>query len=250
MNKIELKSIHNLLGTKSLRIPSYQRPYKWNEKNIEELLSDIDIALGKKQESGNSNFRYRIGTILLHNNTEDKTLDVIDGQQRIVSFYLLQKYLIPTKTDFIDMKLEDNNTKFHLCKNYEVIKDWFSLKDNQYKNALVTAFSDLLEVVVITVEKQEEAFQLFDSQNSRGKALYPHDLLKAYHLREMNNDFFEMQRVVESWEEMDCSVKDKRNNNENKIEDLFDDYLFPIHNWSEKVKTRTFSTDDIDCYKG
>ena len=250
MNKIELKSIHNLLGTKSLRIPSYQRPYKWNEKNIEELLSDIDIALGKKQESGNSNFRYRIGTILLHNNTEDKTLDVIDGQQRIVSFYWLQKYLIPTKTDFIDMKLEDNNTKFHLCKNYEVIKDWFSLKDNQYKNALVTAFSDLLEVVVITVEKQEEAFQLFDSQNSRGKALYPHDLLKAYHLREMNNDFFEMQRVVESWEEMDCSVKDKRNNNENKIEDLFDDYLFPIHNWSEKVKTRTFSTDDIDCYKG
>lgn len=30
-----------------------------------------------------------------------------------------------------------------------------------------------------------EAFQFFDSQNARGKALYPHDLLKAYHLREM-----------------------------------------------------------------
>ena len=96
MNKIELKSIHNLLGTKSLRIPSYQRPYKWNEKNIEELLSDIDIALGKKQESGNSNFRYRIGTILLHNNTEDKTLDVIDGQQRITTLMILFNVLVKT----------------------------------------------------------------------------------------------------------------------------------------------------------
>lgn len=90
------------------------------------------------------------------------------------------------------MKLEDNNTKFHLCENYAVIKDWFSLQDDNYKKDILKSFDNLLEVVVITVEKQEEAFQLFDSQNSRGKALYPHDLLKAYHLREMNNDFFEM----------------------------------------------------------
>jgi len=250
LNEIKLQSIQNLLDTKNLRIPPYQRPYKWTKKNIEELLTDIDIALEKKKELRNKNFKYRIGTVLLHNNKEDKTLDVIDGQQRIVSFYLLQKYLNPKKTDFIDMKLEDNNTKFHLCKNYSVIKDWFSLKDIEYKKAILTAFVDLLEVVVITVEKQEEAFQLFDSQNARGKALYPHDLLKAYHLREMNNDLFEMQRVVESWEEMDRSLKSRKNKKENKIENLFDDYLFPILNWAEKEKTWTFSTDDIDSYKG
>lgn len=250
MNEIKLQSIQDLLNIKKLRIPPYQRPYKWTKKNIDELLTDIDVALEKQKELSNQNFKYRIGTVLLHNNIEDKTLDVIDGQQRIVSFYLLQKYLNPKKTDFIDMKLEDNNTKFHLCENYAVIKDWFSLQDIEYKNAILTAFDDLLEVVVITVEKQEEAFQLFDSQNSRGKALYPHDLLKAYHLREMNNDSFEMQRVVESWEEMDRSIKSRKNKKENKIEDLFDDYLFPILNWSEKEKTWTFSTDDIDSYKG
>ena len=250
MNEIKLQSIQSLLNTKKLRIPPYQRPYKWTKKNIEELLTDIDVALEKQKELSNPNFKYRIGTVLLHNNKEDKTLDVIDGQQRIVSFYLLQKYLNPKKTNFIDMKLEDNNTKFHLCENYGVIKDWFSLQDNQYNSSIIRAFEELLEVVVITVEKQEEAFQLFDSQNSRGKALFPHDLLKAYHLREMNNDYFEMQRVVESWEEMDRSIKNRKNKNENKIEDLFDDYLFPILNWSEKEKTWTFTTDDIDSYKG
>lgn len=166
----------------------------------------------------------------------------------LVSIFLLEKYLNPGKTNFIDMKLEDNNTKFHLCENYAVIKDWFSLQDDNYKKDILKSFDNLLEVVVITVGKQEEAFQLFDSQNSRGKALYPHDLLKAYHLREMNNDFFEMQCVVESWEDMDCSIK--KNKKKNKIEDLFVDYLFPIFNWSKKEKSWTFSTDDIDSYKG
>lgn len=50
-------------------------------------------------------------------------------------------------------------------------------------------------MVVITVDKISEAFQLFDSQNTRGRALYPHDLLKAYHLREIH-DKYEMQHAV------------------------------------------------------
>ena len=49
------------------------------------------------------------------------------------------------------------------------------------------AIRDILEVVVLTVTELTEAFQLFDSQNTRGKALYPHDLLKAYHLREISD---------------------------------------------------------------
>ena len=187
---------------------------------MEELLTDIDVAIEKQKELSKLKFKYRVGTILLHNNTEDKTLDIIDGQQRIVSFFLLKKFLHESlnseKVDFINMKLEDKNTQFHLCENYEVIKDWFSLKDKNYKVLINSSFQSLLEVVVITVGKQEEAFQLFDSQNSRGKALYPHDLLKAYHLREMNNDFFEMQRVVENWEEMDRIIRNEKNKRENR----------------------------------
>ena len=43
------------------------------------------------------------------------------------------------------------------------------------------------ELIVVITSDVSEAFQFFDSQNARGKALYPHDLLKAYHLREMND---------------------------------------------------------------
>jgi uncharacterized protein with ParB-like and HNH nuclease domain len=242
-NKIEIKSVSDLLSIKKLNIPSYQRPYKWSTKNLSELFDDIDEAMTKQREKRISDFKYRIGTILLHNNEESNTFDVIDGQQRIISLLLLMKYL--KKCNFIQMNLDDKTTQFNLYTNYAFIKDWFALKDDKYKQEILDAFSSLLEVVVITVDKLGEAFQLFDSQNSRGKSLYPHDLLKAYHLREMNDDLFEMKRVVENWERWDIV-----NNDCNDIENLFDSYLFPIINWSENKSTHPFTTDDIDIFKG
>lgn len=68
--------------------------------------------------------------------------------------------------------------------------------------ALSKAFSKdgILEVVVLKVNEISEAFQLFDSQNTRGRALDPHDLLKAYHLRAMHNCPFEQFNLVKRWE--------------------------------------------------
>ncbi len=85
-----------------------------------------------------------------------------------------------------------------------------------------------------------EAFQLFDSQNTRGKALDPHDLLKAYHLREMKQYPYEMEHAVTKWEAKDTK----------KIKELFDLYLFPIWNWSRGNKSKPFTAKEIDTYKG
>jgi len=42
------------------------------------------------------------------------------------------------------------------------------------------------QVAVFILDEISEAFQFFDSQNARGRDLEPHDLLKAYHLREFS----------------------------------------------------------------
>lgn len=44
------------------------------------------------------------------------------------------------------------------------------------------------EFVVIKVKELAEAFQMFESQNGRGKDLEAYNLLKAYHIRAMEND--------------------------------------------------------------
>ena len=57
-----IKSVYNLLNM-HLAIPDYQRPYKWQIKNIEDLLVDVSMAI-EDYEKYNHNFKYRIGFII------------------------------------------------------------------------------------------------------------------------------------------------------------------------------------------
>ena len=140
-DKIKIESIMDLLGTTNLKVPSYQRPYKWSEKNIDDLLTDIENALDRQKELGllgNSDFKYRIGTVLLHNNKNKGSVDIVDGQQRTITFSLLLHYLQrslnqQSNTKFVDLNLENIYTKYNLCRNYAFIKDWFALKDDSFK---------------------------------------------------------------------------------------------------------------------
>lgn len=97
-------------------------------------------------------------------------------------------------------------------------------------------------MVQVVLDKISEAFQFFDSQNSRGKDLEPHDLLKAFHLREMNNFSTEEERkkTVEKWESLDTE----------KLSKLFSQYLFRIRNWSKGYSARYFTKNDVDVFKG
>lgn len=242
---INIVSIKNLLDA-NLVIPKYQRPYKWSQKNIKNLILDIEGAISKSKKD-NTHFKYRLGTIILFKSNNNEEYEIIDGQQRIISLSLIKYELdrikgndspntILKNSDFNSSKSQEN-----LNKNYKFIKDYFSLiKDNKLINDFINSFSDILEFVIIKVDKLSEAFQLFDSQNTRGKALYPHDLLKAYHLREIKNDQYTMYHAVEKWEKI---------NNED-IELIFENYLFPILNWSNRFKTKIFSVNEIDFYKG
>lgn len=235
-SKPHIWSIDKLLG-KNLIIPDYQRPYKWTDRNITELILDTQKSIEESRKY--ANFKYRIGTVILHRN-EKKEYEIVDGQQRILSFLLLKLYLDSEfscnlfKTNFLNKITQKN-----LHDNYTTIREWFSSIDDEEKALFNDALKNILEVVVITVDKIDEAFQLFDSQNTRGRALYPHDLLKAYHLREIH-DKYEMQNAVVKWESKDPKA----------IRELFDLYLFPIWNWAKCRKCGNFTSADIDIYKG
>ena len=233
----EIVSVNQLLQMQ-LNIPPYQRPYKWTIRNVEELLSDISNAIADS-ERYRLEFKYRIGTVILHRDND--TLNIVDGQQRIISLILLNLYLNSNfKCSVMNKKFTNKISQTNIHSNYMFVREWFSLKHESERNRFLEAMKNTLEVVVIEVDEISEAFQLFDSQNTRGKALEPHDLLKAYHLREMRNYPYEMEHAVTKWEAKDTK----------KIHDLFDLYLFPVWNWSKGYKSRSFTTKEIDTYKG
>ena len=239
MSEARILSVEELLKL-DLVIPSYQRPYKWTEKNIRELI--LDIQKGIEDAKKYPNFKYRVGTVILHANTEEGklTYDIVDGQQRILSFLLLKLCLNPDFTcSLLSATFSDKVTLGNLHSNSDRIREWCSSVDDGVKEAFDKALSEVLEVVVLTVNELSEAFQLFDSQNTRGRELYPHDLLKAYHLREIH-DKYDMQRAVLKWESKDPKA----------IRELFDNYLFPLWNWSKRRKSSRFTAAEIDLYKG
>jgi len=249
----KLKKIKDLINTKNLTIPEYQRPYKWTLKNVNQLIDDILYFKDKNA--------YRLGTIVLHKDKNENNIDrfnIVDGQQRITTLILLLKAIQKNTELFNKFKAEydknkENNSielpnlKFsnpisikNIKNNYQELEK--RVKEIEFDEHIVYFILNKCEVVYVELDKITEAFQFFDSQNARGKDLAPHDLLKAYHLREMQ-DVSESEKalLVKQWEELD---------EEGKLASLFNDYLFRIRNWSRGESARYFSKNDVDLFKG
>jgi hypothetical protein len=65
-------------------VPDYQREYVWTEKEVQQLLEDID-----EQNDVGSEKEYFVGMILVSPGSQKTHFEVIDGQQRLTTFYLL-----------------------------------------------------------------------------------------------------------------------------------------------------------------
>lgn len=81
-------------------IPNYQRPYVWGKDQVIELLDDISIACEKNAEGD-----YFLGTLVLKENSNNEYIeyDVLDGQQRLTTLFLLTA-VIRDLTDNKDIK--------------------------------------------------------------------------------------------------------------------------------------------------
>ena len=241
MNRIV--SINQLLDMQ-LSIPEYQRPYKWTRKNVADLLNDIGTAVEDNRRPGFDGFRYRVGTVIIHNKKDEAgnitERSIVDGQQRLITLSLIKRVLDPSFTNsLLGHKYRDKTSINNISDNYRFILEWKSVNGDKLEDYR-GAFENILEAVLIEVDDISEAFQLFDSQNTRGRELDPHDLLKAYHLREMNEYAFEKFNLVNRWEDIRPYL----------IRELFSLYLYPILNWSRKEKSKAFTAQDMDTYKG
>ena len=141
--------------------------------------------------------------------------------------------------EFQKLLTYNKTSQKNLHDNFQLIKEYIDSLDKNQQQKIYSTIEDILELVVIVVKNQSEAFQLFDSQNTRGKKLDPHDLLKAFHLREIS-DIYSMRHNTEQWENTDNT----------KIRKLFNCYLYPIMNWINRNKTKIFTDKDIYYFKG
>lgn len=248
-------------GRVYLTVPDYQRPYKWSARNAIQLLDDITEARNNNKEV------YRVGTLILHEEVRSDgsvVHNIVDGQQRVITFSLLLHALYELKKEhedddnnkdvsigFLDQEVFCNQFNRHnIANNYhayyrrlnrgstEAVEKARHLFD---MNRLRDFIETQCEMIVVTTNDISEAFQFFDSQNARGKALYPHDLLKAYHLREMcNENLSRTEKIVEEWERIP----------QLRLAQFFGEYLYKLKEWINGNRADELSERNIHKFKG
>ncbi len=79
-------TIREIFQEEGYSIPNYQRDYAWKEKNFKDLWEDLEEAI-EYNKKGQGHF---IGTMVVAKNEDNKKLyDIIDGQQRTTTIFML-----------------------------------------------------------------------------------------------------------------------------------------------------------------
>ncbi|CAM3001243.1 DUF262 domain-containing protein [Vibrio rarus] len=234
---------------KKLTIPEYQRPYKWQPKHVNQLFDDIFNHRTKPC--------YRLGTVVLHQDKDSKTeqeknaLNIVDGQQRLLTLTLLCTILDGEEktisSTLLEHKFESSVSIENLKNNAQVISERVASLPATEKQELLNFVLNKCELIEVTLDDLSEAFQFFDSQNARGKALAPHDLLKAYHLREMMDSTEQTERLhhVRLWEQGVNPDDDSAN-----LHTIMGEFLFRMRRWVDGDYGIQFSRHNIDVFKG
>jgi len=165
-----------------LNIPEYQRPYVWNEKQINKFLNDwIEYSNIEVEKP-----LYYLGSIILHQ--DDKgNLNIIDGQQRITTALLIQK--IQGKRILNNIKFSNSKSINQIKKNLSYLKAIKNGDIFEYSEVDILATIDFskINITIIITKNEDLAYTFFETQNTGGVRLSGSDILKAHHLRAVQN---------------------------------------------------------------
>lgn len=250
----------------NLIIPDYQRAYVWDTERVKMLLEDLDEQINKTNTSDKRLYKFLLGNLRLctrikNNQNVDKyllgslilcegkdknnkkVLEVVDGQQRLVTLALILRVLFNDSDsgNFLSKsEFTHSESKKHIKENYDFIKSWFEArpdKCNKFKEKL----KDTIEFICILAPSLDDAFIFFDSVNAKGMRLEDYDLIKAFHLRALEDYSAKSKDSKSSFtayfaKEFERLAKEKDGEN---LKILFNDTLTPARQWlrhnSDKV---------------
>ncbi len=208
-------TIKEIFQAEGYSIPNYQRDYAWKDKNFRDLWEDLEEAI-EYNKKGQGHF---IGTMVVAKNEDNKKLyDIIDGQQRTTTIFMLlhvlaneqneedkqetRKYpyqkgelkleVAPQNQSFFKALLEaaEKGNISHCEKDadtegkqnlFEVLKAILDKVSKLNKEEVNERLETLLEMVLMRFEEPDpgRAIRTFQSVNDRGVPLLLLDKLKS-----------------------------------------------------------------------
>lgn len=214
---IEFKKVQKLIDEKDIckfNIPDYQRGYRWEKTQVTELLDDL-LDFFKKEKKEAAEIYCMQPLVVAKNKDEDNLYDVVDGQQRLTTVFLILKSLNADSDDSecysiqyqsrIDSKkfLEniqnanrDSSKKYsdyyYMYNAYSAINKWIETKltdtgesDKYSKKDYKKYLLNRVEFVYYDIEN-ENAMEVFTRLNVGKISLTSSELIKALFLNRSN----------------------------------------------------------------
>lgn len=215
-----------LAESKMFLIPRYQRSYAWEKKNIVQLLEDVS------KEEG-----YYIGNVIVNTSQNDEK-EIIDGQQRIISIFLIFIALHHVAgMNTLEYVLDNGNLKINIekriedsgvsvmnsilddniastMKKYNEVaryKDIASILKKYEENQLETLRKNLLKAKIVEIKflnGEKRAHEMFVNLNTKGKPLEEIEIIKS-HLFKYLIEGENSDQYKEEWYEMLDDIGDK-----------------------------------------
>ena len=190
------------------KIPIYQRNYAWERDEIYALIKDIYDSLEKSV--------YYIGTLVTYKRDEN-IFEVIDGQQRLTTIYIILKALgtetIANRLTYSARKIsamtiekmpkfgEENDQGIVNGFNYakEALKDIVGEKKVEI-DTFKDFFLNKVHIIHYRVPKDVDLNHYFEVMNSRGEQLEKHEIVKAKLSEQLIGDDDAMEKFCRIWE--------------------------------------------------
>ena len=190
---------HNIFDTETQYIiPLYQRAYAWEERQLSQLVEDIEDV---PADAG-----YYIGSLIVSN--QNGRYEVVDGQQRLTSLYLLLHCLgikakhtltfaCREKSNYTLRNIEDllseNYSKLDMDRIEPGIRRGLKILSHRLEQSdfdRETFIKKLSKVILYRIEVPEntDLNRYFEIMNTRGEQLEQHDILKATLMSYLNDD--------------------------------------------------------------
>lgn len=193
MNNIKPYSIGNLILNRETPdrdfrvehylIPAYQRGYRWTNIHVLALLEDIDNFL-RKNRSSDEYYCLQPIVVTKQKDADGKRIwEVIDGQQRLITLYIIFLHLKTTcfelefgkrpKSETFIKNLEnhmydDSNPDFHFMgEAHKLIEKWFAGKatnDSNYGNRFSVMLKDKVKVIWYEIDLKENTTQKIEDE--------------------------------------------------------------------------------------
>lgn len=222
MNTTEIKLDTKLVGDiqGAFFVPSYQRGYRWGDTEVVRLLDDIYATEGKRN--------YCLQPVVVRKNGD--RYELIDGQQRLTTLYLIYRYMNEASFGFIDeprfslsygtrekseeflksidiSRKEENIDFWFISSAYESIRNWFENRDRKSTLTNVNKyFDEIVKVIWYEVGESEDAISLFTRLNIGKIPLTSAELVKAMFLSKglgTDMDKEKQEEISLQWDNME-----------------------------------------------